>query len=133
MKRTGTALAFAAGLLAGVAIATIHAAPASPEASPDLSKRKFNVFIDEVKQNFVFGDRFEKTYSRTVTLSNGKKRDIKLTPMVHEGMQVVKLDDSGFVSYMSLSGRSTNGDLMIEVQDEATRHHQLREQGWRLP
>jgi len=48
-------------------------------------------------------------------------------------MQVVELNDSGHISYMSQNGRTTNGSLMIEVRDADEWNRQLREQGWRLP
>ncbi len=51
------------------------------ESDPiDLSKKRFVVCIDEIQQNFVFGDEFSGRYAKTVTLSNGTTRTIELTP-----------------------------------------------------
>ena len=123
---------FVGGVVVGTALQHVPAANAAP-ASPDLSKKKFHVFIDEIKHNFVFGDEFAGGYSKTVTLSDGSTRTIELTPMIHDGMQVVEFKDSGFRSYMSLSGTTTNGALMVQVEDEETTHRDLKQQGWRLP
>ena len=131
---TNTLAVFAAGVAAGIAIEQIPAASAASEAvAPDLGQRKFHVFINEVRQNFVFGDEFAKGYSKTVTLSDGSRRSIELTPMIHNGMQVVEFKDTGFLSYMSLNGTTTNGKLMVQIVDETTNHRDLKEQGWKLP
>jgi hypothetical protein len=53
--------------------------------------------------------------------------------MIHEGMQVVELKDTGFQSYMSLTGTTTNVDLMVHIVEDADMHRQLKEQGWKLP
>ena len=132
--RATVAVIFLMGVASGIGIAHFSSARAADEGpSTDLSTRKFRVFIDEVKQNFVFGDQFAGHYSKVVTLSDGKQRTIELTPMVHNGMQVVEFKDTGFHSYMSLSGTTTNGDLMVQVVDDAERHSELKAQGWKLP
>jgi hypothetical protein len=83
-----------------------------------MKTRAFAVFIDEVKQNFVFGDRFEGSYVRTVTLSDGSSRTVSLTPMVREGRELVELDIDGHVTYMGLNGTTTNCDtLMVAVRE----------------
>ena len=119
--------AFGGGLLA----AYLPSALASAEPAPDLSKRSFTVFIDEVKQNFVFGDRFTGRYTKTVTLSDGTVREITLTPMVHNGMQVVEFRDTGGLTYMSLDGTTTNGTLMVQLRDDASADAALKAQGWK--
>jgi hypothetical protein len=125
---------FLAGIAAGAALSELPAAVASSDFnSTDLGTRKFRVFIDEVKQNFVFGEEFSGHYSKVVTLSDGSKRTVELTPTVHDGMQVVELKDSGAHSYMSLNGTTTNGPLMVGVRDEAEDHRLLKSQGWRIP
>ena len=118
-------LAFAAG----VAASNLPVAMASGEAAPDLATRSFTVFIDEVKQNLVFGDQFTGSYTRNITLSDGSKREITLTPMVHNGMQVVELKDTGGLTYMSLNGTTTNGKLMVQVKDSTSLQAALKAQG----
>ena len=79
--------------------------------------REFVVSIDEIRQNFAFGERFAGPYTRLVTLSDGSQRSIKLTPMVKDGSEVVELDDSGHISYMGLHSTTTNGNLMVRVHE----------------
>jgi ATP-dependent Clp protease adapter protein ClpS len=81
-----------------------------------VSTRAFIVIVDEIRQNFVFGDPFVSSYTRTVTMSDGSTRTITLTPMVHDdGMEVVELNDTGHVSYMGSHSTTTNGTLMVQV------------------
>ena len=61
------------------------------------------------------------------------KAVIELTPMVHKGMQVVRLKDGGGHTYMGLNGRATNGNLLIHIQDNRELARQTKEQGWRFP
>jgi ATP-dependent Clp protease adapter protein ClpS len=83
-----------------------------------VNSRKFYVCLDEITQNFVFGERFSGSYTQTVTLSNGSTRTVKLTPMVHaEFGEVVELNDSGHVSYMGPNGTTTNGNLMVALRE----------------
>lgn len=78
--------------------------------------KKLAVFIDEMKQNFVFGEAFEGSYVRTVTLSDGSSRTVKLTPMVRDGREWVELDIDGHVTCMGLNGTTRNRDtLMVSV------------------
>lgn len=86
-------------------------------ADPDLSKRRFLVCIDEIQQNFVFGDEFTGQYSKTVTLSDGTTRTIELTPMIRDGNPVVEFKDTGGCTYMGLNGTTTNGRLMVQIRD----------------
>lgn len=121
------AVGFGFGVLAShfpVALAS-----AAPEAA-GLSHKKFVVSIDEIQQNFVFGQEFSGQYSKTVTLSDGSKRHIQLIPMLHNGMQVVELKDNGGHTYMGLNGTTTNGTLMVQVRDVATMQRQLKAEGW---
>jgi hypothetical protein len=119
---------------AGIAVANLPGAIASSESGAvDLSKRTFVVSIDEIRQNFVFGDKFEGSYSRTITMSDGSKRTIKLTPMIHDGKQVIKWSGDGEGgTYMGLNGTTTNGRIMVQVRDLAEVQRQLKEQGWQL-
>lgn len=83
----------------------------------DLSRRRFVVCIDEIKQNFVFGATFEGRYATTVTLSDGTTRTIELTPTIRDGRAVVELKDTGGCTYMGLNGTTTNGNLMVQIRD----------------
>ncbi len=129
-----TLVVFLAGAVVGVAIEHLPAAIAASQASsPHLDKRTFRVFIDEVKRNFVFGDEFVGHYSKVLTMSDGSRRVIELTPMVHNGMEVVELKDGGGHSYMGLNGTTTNGTLMVQIRDEALTRRELKEWGWKIP
>ncbi len=125
-----TFVIFGIAFVSGIAAANLPSAIAGGGSAPDLSKRSFTVFIDEVKQNIVFGEQFTGSYSTSITLSDGSKREVTLTPMVHNGMQVVELKDTGGLTYMSLSGTTTNGKLMIQVKDNASSQAALKAQGW---
>ena len=117
----------------GIGVLVSHFPVASASAVPEatsLSHQKFLVSIDEVRQNFVFGHEFSGHYATTVTLSDGTKRHIELTPMVHNGMEVVELKDNGGHTYMGLNGTTANGDLMVQLRDVATMKQQLKAEGW---
>ena len=115
----------------GLVVANLPGAAAAPgDGQAGLETRKFRVFVDEVKQNLVFGDEFAGSYSRTFTLSDGSTRTIQLTPMVRRGMQVVEFKDTGGYTYMGLNGTTTNGTLMVQLRDVATQDAQLRAEGW---
>jgi len=120
------AVAFAGGIVAS----NLPSAVAAGAIESDLSGRKFSVFVDEVKQNLVFGDEFAGSYTKSVTLSNGSKREIELTPMVHNGMHVVRFKDTGGITYMSINGTTTNGTLMVQVKDKDASRAALKAQGW---
>jgi len=78
--------------------------------------KKFAVFIDEIRQSFVFGDCFEGSYVRTVTLADGSLRTVKLTPVVHDGRELVQLDIDGHVTCMGINGTTRNREtLMVSV------------------
>ncbi len=103
------------------------------ESDPiDPSKKRFFVCIDEIQQNFVFGDEFSGRYAKTVTLSNGSTRTIELTPMIHDGRPVIEFKDTGGLTYMGLNGTTTNGNLMVQIRDfdamEAQRTAEDRQQ-----
>jgi ATP-dependent Clp protease adapter protein ClpS len=82
-----------------------------------VNAKRFIVCLDEITQNFVFGDRFGESYTSTVTLSNGSTRTIRLTPAVRDGGDCLELNDSGHISYMGLNGTTTNGRLMVQVRE----------------
>ena len=99
-----------------------------------MSTKAFIVCLDEIRQNFVFGDPFVGSYTRTVTMSDGSTRTITLTPAVRDGVELVELNDTGHVSYMGLHSTTTNGTLMVhvcEVPEDIRR--QIDAQGVRKP
>ena len=77
--------------------------------------KKFAVSIDEVRQNFAFGEPFEGSYVKTVTLADGSSRTVKLTPLVRDGQELVQLDIDGHVIYMGLNGTTTNDGSSARV------------------
>jgi hypothetical protein len=130
-KGIGLLLAgFAAGLLAS---RLPHAAAASDSITADLSKREFLVSIDEIRQNFAFGEPFVGHYYKTVTMSDGKIRRIELTPMIHNGIQVAEFKDNRGVTYMGLNGTTTNGTLMVQLRDADTMQAEARAEGYPFP
>jgi hypothetical protein len=92
--------------------------------------KEFVVFINEVSQSFVFGDSFVDSYSKTVTMSDGRTRTIRLTPMIRNERPVVELNDTGHISYMGLEGTTTNGKLMVQLHEVPEEHRgKLPKQG----
>jgi hypothetical protein len=119
-----------AGFSVGVLASHFPTASASnvPGAS-DLAQKQFLVSIDEVRQNFVFDDRFTGHYSKTVTLSDGTTRRIELTPMIHDGKQVVEFKDNDGHTYMGFNGTTTNGKLMVALHDIDAMNQYLKSEG----
>lgn len=122
-------LAFAAGLVTAN-LPSAFASSATVER--DISSKVFTVSIDEVKQSFAFAEHFSGSYDKAITMSDGTTRRIELTPMIHEGVQVVRLKDSGGVTYMALNGTTTNGALMVQLRDKALTDAALTAEGWTL-
>ena len=117
----------------GVGVLVSHFPVASAANTPlaaNLSQKQFLASIDEIRQNFVFGDKFSGHYTKTVTLSDGTERQIELIPMIHDGMQVVEFKDNGGHTYMGLNGTTTNGKLMVQLRDVSTMNQQLKAEGW---
>jgi ATP-dependent Clp protease adapter protein ClpS len=87
----------------------------------DVSKKRFVVFIYEVRQELVFGEEFSGRYTRSVTLSDGTTRTIDLIPTVKDGVPVVEFNDTGHRSYMgpvrAAAATTTNGTLMVHLAD----------------
>lgn len=131
-----TLLGVVAGFIAGVAASNLPSALASTNASPadELAKKVFQVELYEVKQKLTPGDllaeEFSRSYTRTVTMSDGTKRTIELTPMEHRGMQVVRLSDNGNVTYSSLNGSTLDEKLLVHLTDRATSKDRLKAEGW---
>ena len=125
------ALLIATGFAAGLLAANLPSAIANTSPSePDMSKKEFSVSINEIKQNFVFGETFVGSYQRDVMLSDKEKRSFELTPMIHDGMQVVGFKDTGGHTYVGLNGTTTNGTLMVQLRDVAEMKRHLAGQGW---
>ena len=132
-SRTTTGIVLlATGFCAGLLAANLPPAMATDDTThgSGLAARAFAVSLDEVRQNLVFAEEFRGHYTTTVTLSDGTRRTIELTPMVHDGVEVVELKDSGRRSWMGLDGTTTNGQLMVQVRDMDALHARLRQQGW---
>ena len=77
------------------------------------STERFAVCIDEVRQNFVFGDLFSDSYTKSVTMSDGSVRELTLRPIMKDGHLVVEIRDGDHFSYMGPNGTTTHGKLMI--------------------
>lgn len=133
MKRnviTGSLLVVA-GIGIGLAAAHLPVASATPApAAHALAQQTFRVSIDEVRRNLVFAQPFTGHYRTTVTLSDGSRRHIELTPMLHDGMQVVRLKDNGRMTYMGLDSTATNDHLMVQVSDVAVVRRRLEAEGF---
>lgn len=117
ISTTKTIVIAVVAFLGGAVASNLPSAIAAGSAEPDISKRKFSVSVDEIKQNLVFGEEFSGSYTNSFILSDGSKREIELTPMVHKGMQLVRLKDSGHLSYMGPNGTTTNGTLMVQLRE----------------
>lgn len=130
-----TLLGVFAGFVAGLVASNLPPAIAASNTAPEeLSSKKFDVAIFEVKQKLTpgkfLGTEFSGSYTQTVTMSDGKQRQIELTPMLHKGMQVVRLQDSGHTTYMSLNGTTLNGTLLVQLQDKEATKASLKAEGW---
>lgn len=79
------------------------------------SNKRFAVSLNEIRQNFVFGDLFADTYTKAVAMSDGSVRQITLKPLMRDGHLVVELMDGDHVSYMGPNGTATHGALMISL------------------
>jgi hypothetical protein len=75
------------------------------------------VFLHEISQTFVVGDSVADSYTKTLTMSDGSTRTIKLTPMIRNDKQVVELNDNGYITYMGLNGTTVNGKLMVQLRE----------------
>jgi hypothetical protein len=75
----------------------------------DLATKRFMVCIDEIQQNFAFGEQFAGRYTKTVTLSDGSARTIELTPMIRNGRPVVELRDTPAWSEITRRGPALPG------------------------
>jgi hypothetical protein len=123
-----------AGFAAGLGVSNLPAAIASNAAPEDLSNKPFDVAIFEVKQKLTPGKfvakEFSGSYTQTITMSDGKQRQIELTPMMYKGKRVVRLQDSGHTSYMGLNGTTLNGTLLVQLRDKDAAKAYLKAEGW---
>jgi ATP-dependent Clp protease adapter protein ClpS len=89
--------------------------------APDVSKKRFVVSIWEIKQTLVLAEECTEQFTKTVTLSDGRKRTVQLTPMMRKGESVIEFKEADFRSYMGMArvrhGGYTNGNLMIQISD----------------
>jgi hypothetical protein len=92
----------------------------SPEVVP--SAKQYIVSIDEVRQNFVFGEPVSGAYTHTVTLSDGRTHEVTLRPVKRKGIELVELTDKTKdgtgLTYMGPNGTTTNGHLMVGVKSK---------------
>lgn len=79
------------------------------------TSKTFAVCIDEIKQNFVFGELFSTCYTTSIAMSDGSVREIALRPMMRDGHLVVEFKDGDHVSYMGPNGTTTHGKLMVQL------------------
>ena len=130
-----TLLGVLAGFAAGFVASNLPPAIAASNTAPqELSSKAFDVAIFEVRQKLTpgkfLGTEFSGNYTQTITMSDGKQRQIELTPMLHKGMQVVRLQDSGHTTYMGLNGTTLNGTLLVQLRDKETTKALLKAEGW---
>jgi hypothetical protein len=86
-------------------------------AEEALRVKRFVVSIDEINNQFVFAERFEGSFEKTLTMSDGSKRTVRLKPLVHKNERVIALEDTGKTTYMGLNGTTTNGQLIVQVRE----------------
>lgn len=135
LMRFKTLLGVLAGFAAGFVASNLPPAIAASNTAPEeLSSKAFDVAIFEVKQKLTpgkfLGTEFSGSYTQTITMSDGKQRQIELTPMLHKGMQVVRLQDSGPTTYMGLNGTTLNGTLLVQLRDKEAIKASLKAEGW---
>lgn len=112
------AIVFVVGAAFGALISNMPLAVASGENSdvnPD--EVTFVVSIDELVQNFVFGERFTGRFEKTVTMSDGSERSIILTPMEKDGRLAVRFQDGEGHTYMGPNGWTYNDTLLVSLRN----------------
>jgi ATP-dependent Clp protease adapter protein ClpS len=87
----------------------------------DPAKKRYVVFIYEIRQEIVFAEEFSAQYSKMVTLSDGTVRTVELTPMMRDGDPVIEFKDTGHRTYIGTesvrTGSHTNENLMVKIID----------------
>jgi hypothetical protein len=85
-----------------------------------MKPKSFGVCIYEVKE-LAWGETFDDSYSKKVTMSDGSVREIHLTPIVRDGEELIEYDIDGFKQCMRNTSTNINGDvengkgLMVQV------------------
>ena len=106
------------GFIAGALLTVSRPGSATGDIpNADISHRTFMVSIDEVRQNFVFGEKFSGSYKHSVTMSDGSVRNIELVPLIKDGRELVEFRDNGGHTFMGVNGTTTNGTLMVNLKD----------------
>lgn len=111
-------MAFLVGTTLGILVANVPQAsafPADESVTPD--EVTFIVSVDEVAENYVFGERFSGRFEKVVTMSDGSKREIVLTPMEKDGRLVVKFQDGQGHTYMGPNGWTYNDNLLVNLRN----------------
>jgi len=110
---------FLIGLVIGMALDTPQSVRASaPETDAiDPADRTFLVNFAEIVQVLELGERFKGSYERSLMLTDGSERHIRLTPMVRDGELRVELRDGEGLTFMGPNGSTYNGDLLINLRD----------------
>jgi ATP-dependent Clp protease adapter protein ClpS len=84
----------------------------------DLAKRRFAVFMYEIREEIVWAEEFTGQYVKTVTLSDGTTQRIELTPEARDGAPVIRLTGGNAIGLARIrSGSQVNGNLMIQIVD----------------
>lgn len=119
-RKFGNGVPVLASIIAALALSPTTLARAAPATN-----HHYSVSIDQIGKVFIAGHPFVGSYTTTVTLSNGSRRTIKLTPMMHEGKFVVRLSDSGmgagtFMGPMggratAINGNPSKGMVMVQL------------------
>ena len=124
-------LILATGVFLGfIAANQLQAVASNQSDKVDFSEKRFLVSVHEIQQKFVFGEEFSGSYTNTFELSDGSVRTIELTPMLHDGRQVVEFKDTGGRTYMGFNGTTTNGKLMVQLRDIEAMYAELKKQGF---
>lgn len=88
-------------------------------AEEALRVKRFAVSIHEVSKRFVFAEPFEGSFQKTLTMSDGIERSIRLKPLVHRNAPAIALEDNGKTTYMGMNSTTSNGNLMVQVRELA--------------
>lgn len=109
---------FVLGAAFGFVVSSMPLAAQSIESgNPNPEDITFVVSIDEVSQNFVFGEQFSGRFEKTVTMSDGSERSIVLTPMEKDGRLAVKFEDGEGHTYMGPNGWTYNDTLLVSLRN----------------
>lgn len=84
---------------------------------PNPATTQFLVSVYEVTGEDVFAQGFTQHFAKTVTLADGSRRTIELSPAMHEGRPMLKLDDSGRVTWLAPDATRVDAGLMIQTRD----------------